>query len=118
MCMKRTKANELCAEIGSEGVLCYKILPQLAAIVAFVKHLEDHSYKLQFFCPRARHIGGSCCGTSQLCQPRLLFCMCMPIFSFYASLNNRRAFWRRLFLLPRYFVFVILLLDVFNAVTS
>lgn len=49
MCMKRTKANELCAEIGSEGVLCYEILPQLAASVAFVKHLEDHSYKLQFF---------------------------------------------------------------------
>lgn len=49
MCMKRTKANELCAEIGGEGVLCYKILPQLAASVAFVKHLEDHSYKLQFF---------------------------------------------------------------------
>lgn len=48
MCMKRTKANELCAEIGSEGVLCYEILPQLAASVAFVKHLEEHSYKLQF----------------------------------------------------------------------
>ena len=47
MCMKRTKANELCAEIGSEGVLCYEILPQLAASVAFVKHLEEHSYKLQ-----------------------------------------------------------------------
>lgn len=77
--MKRTKANELFAEIGSEGVLCYEILPQLAASVAFVKHLEDLSYKLQFFVPE-QDIGGSCCGTSQLCQPRLLFCMCMPIF--------------------------------------
>lgn len=98
MCMKRTKANELCAEIGSEGVLCYKILPQLAASVAFVKHLEDHSYKLQFFVLEQDILEGhACCGTSQLCQPRLLFCMWMPIFSFYASLNNRRAFWRRLF---------------------
>ena len=97
MCMKRTKANELCAEIGSEGVLCYKILPQLAASVAFVKHLEDHSYKLQFFVLEQDILEGHVVEPLSYVSRDCYFCMCMPIFSFYASLNNRRAFWRRLF---------------------
>lgn len=97
MCMKRTKANELCAEIGSEDVLCYEILPQLAPSVAFVKHLEDHSYKLQFFVLEQDILEGHVVELLSYVSRDCYFACVCQYSSFYTSLNNRRAFCRRLF---------------------
>lgn len=83
--------------VPKSAVRAYEILPQLAASVAFVKRFEEHSEKLDFFVFEQDILEGHVVEPLSYVSRDCYFAFVCQYSSFYASLNNRRLFCRRLF---------------------